>query len=219
VQEAKFAKVLLPISKVALSAADQKHVAFDAFFTHILMHELVHGLGPHQATVAGKQVTVRAALEQSYSAIEEAKADVAGLFALQHLVDKGVIDRSMERTMYVTFLASMFRSIRFGLHEAHGKGIALQLTSLLDAGAIKVAPGGTFSVDPAKVKQAVSALAGELMTLQASGDRGRAVELLRTRAIIRPEVQRILDRLKNVPVDIAPRFVTAQKLLADPAAR
>jgi hypothetical protein len=212
VQEAKFKIVLQPISKVALAAADQKNVAFDAFFTHILMHELMHGLGPHEITVGGKKTSVRGALQDTYSAIEEAKADISGLFALQHLVDKGVIDKALERTMYTSFLASCFRSIRFGLKEAHGKGIALQLTTLMDAGAFKVAKNGTFSVDAAKIKDAVRALTGELMTLQAEGSRTRAAELLKTRAVIRPEVQKVLDRLKKVPVDIEPRFVTARAL-------
>ena len=179
VQEAKFKIVLQPISKVALAPADQKNVSFEAFFTHILMHELMHGLGPREIQVGGRRTSVRAELADTYSAIEEAKADISGLFALQYLVDKGVIDRSLERTMYTTFLASCFRSIRFGLKEAHGKGIALQLTSLLDAGAFKVAKNGTFSVDPGKVKDAVKQLTGELMTLQAEGSRtqgGAAVE-------------------------------------------
>jgi hypothetical protein len=211
VQEAKFQRVLVPISKVALAAADRKNVSFDAFFTHILMHELMHGLGPHQ--VAGGN-TVRAALQDSYSAIEEAKADISGLFALQHLVDKGVLDRGLEKTMYTSFLASAFRSIRFGLNEAHGKGIALQLNSLLDAGAVRVARDGTFSVDATRIKDAVKALTGELMTLQASGDRARAAELLRTRAVMRPEVQKVLGKLGGVPIDIEPRFVTADRLLA-----
>ena len=103
------------------------------------MHELMHGLGPHNITVGGRATTVRQELKETYSAIEEAKADISGLFALQHLVDKGVIDRAMEQTMYTTFLASAFRSIRFGINEAHGRGIAIQLNTLLDAGAFTVA--------------------------------------------------------------------------------
>jgi hypothetical protein len=216
VQEAKFAKVLVPISRIVLSAADRPHVAFESFFTHILMHELMHGLGPHQAHragSAGQPTTVRAALQETYSAIEEAKADISGLFALQFLIDKGVIDKKLERSMYTTFLASTFRSLRFGLGEAHGKGVALQQTTLLDAGAFVVAKDGTFAVDLPKMKTAVSALTGELMLLQASGDRAKAVDLLKARAVIRPEVQRLIDRLKNVPVDIEPRYVTAQRLL------
>jgi hypothetical protein len=132
---------------------------------------------------------------------------------MQYLVDKGVLDRAYEHTMYTTFLASTFRTIRFGLSEAHGKGIALQLNTLLDAGAVKVAKDGTFSIDAAKIKDAVRALTGELMSIEAAGDHARAAELLHTRAVIRPEVQHVLDRLAGVPVDIEPRFVTAEKLL------
>ena len=109
VQETKFRTVLVPISKVALSAADQGRLAFDAFFTHILMHELMHGLGPHDISVGRRVTTVRQELKATYSAIEEAKADMSGLFALQYLIDKGIVDKTMERTMYTTFLASAFR--------------------------------------------------------------------------------------------------------------
>jgi hypothetical protein len=216
VQEAKFKMVLLPIAKVALAAADRKDVSFDAFFTHILMHELMHGLGPHVvggAAAGAKAETVRAALQETYSAIEESKADISGLWALQYLVDKGVIDRGLERTMYTSFLASAFRSIRFGLNEAHGKGVAMQLNTLLDAGAVRVARDGTFSVDVTKIKDAVRALTTQLLTIEGKGDRAAATELLRKQAVIRPEVQRVLDRLKSVPVDIEPRFVTAEGLL------
>jgi hypothetical protein len=212
VQEAKFKVVLRPIAEVALAANDRKNVTFDAFFTHILMHELMHGLGPHNISVSNRATTVRQELRDTYSAIEEAKADISGLFALQHLIDKGVIDRAMERTIYVTFLASAFRSIRFGLTEAHGKGIALQLNYLLDFGAFKAEPEGTFSVDGAKIKQGVAALTGELMTIEARGDQAKARAMLQKLAVARPEVQRVLDRLKAVPVDIEPKFTTAEKL-------
>ena len=135
-QQAKFDKVLVPISKVALAPADQGNVAFDAFFTHILMHELMHGLGPHDINVGGRTTTVRQELKDTYSTIEEAKADISGLFALQFLVDKGQLDKSFEKTMYTTFLASAFRSLRFGINEAHGRGQAIQLNYLLDKGGV-----------------------------------------------------------------------------------
>jgi hypothetical protein len=212
VQEAKFRLVLTPISTVALPAAVQDDVAFDAFFTHILMHELMHGLGPHDISVDGRQTTVRQELREAYSALEEAKADISGLFALQYLVDKGVLDRDFERTMYTTFLASAFRSIRFGINEAHGKGVALQLNYLLDAGAVTVAADGTFSVVRGRVKEAVSNLTRDIMTLQAEGSYAGASELLARLGVVRPAVQVVLDRLLQVPVDIEPRFVTAEKL-------
>lgn len=215
VQEAKFERVLLPIAKVALTPADQKDVSFDAFFTHILMHELMHGLGPSNITVGGKATTVRKELQAASSAIEEAKADISGLWALQRLVDTGVIDKSLERTMYTTFLASAFRSIRFGVDEAHGKGIAVQLNYFLDTGAVKVNADGTFSVVPAKMKQAVTSLTKQLMEIQGRGDRKAAEALLAKHGVVRPPVQRVLERLKDVPVDIEPRYVTAEELVRD----
>ena len=115
------------------------------------MHELMHGLGPHNITVGGRQTTVRQELKETYSAIEEAKADISGLCALQYLVDQKQLDPAIAKTMYTTFLASAFRSIRFGVNEAHGRGIAIQLNYLLDAGAFKVRPDGTFTVDSAKI--------------------------------------------------------------------
>jgi len=211
-QRAKFETVLLPISKVALAPADQPNVDFDAFFTHTLMHELMHGLGPQQITVGGRASTVRLELKDLYSTIEEAKADIAGLWALQQLVDKGVLERSLERTMYTTFLASAFRSIRFGFGEAHGRGQALQLNRLLDAGAFRVATDGTFAVDLARVKPAVSDLTRELMTLEAHGDYAGAKQLLVRLASVRPDTRRVLDRLQGVPVDIEPRYTTADAL-------
>ncbi len=212
VQEAKFNRVLMPITQVALAPKDRKDVSFDAFFTHILMHELMHGLGPHNITVEGKQTTVRQALQASSSAIEEAKADISGLWALQQLVDKGVIGKELERTMYTTFLASAFRSIRFGIGEAHGKGIALQLNHFLDTGAVVVNKDGTFAVVPGKIRDSVNSLTTQLMELQARGDRAAAESLLAKMGVVRPEVKRVLDKLENVPVDIEPRYVTADKL-------
>ena len=150
VQDAKFAKTLVPISKVVLSPADQMDLSFDAFFTHIVVHELMHGLGPHNISVGGRQTTVRQELKETYSAIEEAKADISGLFAIQYMIDKGVLPKTLERPLYTTFLASTFRSIRFGINEAHGRGIAIQLNYLMDHGGVTVRPDGTFAVDLAE---------------------------------------------------------------------
>jgi hypothetical protein len=130
IQEAKFNKTLIPIARVVLSQSQQRDVSFEAFFTHVLAHELMHGLGPHIIKVGGRESTVRKELKETYSTIEEAKADITGLWALQYLMDKGVLDRQMERTIYTTFLASAFRSVRFGVQEAHGRGIALQFNYL-----------------------------------------------------------------------------------------
>ncbi len=207
-QEAKFTHVLAPISKHALAAADQPFVAFDPFFTHILMHELMHGLGPQEITVNGRATSVRLELKELNSTLEEAKADVSGLWALQQLMDKGVLDKTQERAMYVTFLASSFRTLRFGLSSSHAKGMALQVNWLLDHGGFTVGADGRFGVDFAKVKQGVAALTTEIMTIQATGDYARGKALMEKLVVIRPEVKTMLGRLNDVPVDIRPRFVT-----------
>src|SRR5277367_2250390 len=214
VQEAKYQRTLLPIAKLVLTPAEQPKVSFEAFFTHILMHELMHGLGPHNIQVGTRATTVRQELQGSYSALEEAKADISGLWALQQLVDKGVVEKSMERSMYVTYLASAFRSLRFGLADAHGKGVALQVNWLLDQGGYQTGPDGRFSVVPAKIQGAVRSLTQEILSIQATGDGPRAQALLERMGVIRPEVQRMLAKLVHVPVDIAPRFTTAEQLTA-----
>jgi hypothetical protein len=213
-QEAKFQKVLVPISKIALAPADAGKISFDAFFTHILMHEMVHGLGPHGLERPGGRTTVREQLGQSYPAMEEAKADVVGLLAMHRLVDRGVLPKALERTMYATFLASAFRSIRFGVNEAHGAGQALQLNWFLDQGAVAVGKDGRFSVVEGKIRAAVESLSREILALQARGDGAGAKALLVRMAVVRPEVAKVLERLRGVPVDVAPRFVTAEALTA-----
>ena len=211
VQDAKFNKTLIPISRVVLDPAQQRNLAFDAFFTHILTHELMHGLGPHNLTINGQQTTVRKQLKELYSAIEEAKADITGLWALQYLIDKGVVDKSMERTLYTTNLASMFRSVRFGITEAHGRGVAMQFNYLTDEGAIKFnESAGTFSIDPARVKEAVRKLTSELLTIEAEGSYEKAKAILDKYAVIRPPMKNALDKLKSVPVDIEPIFPLAK---------
>src|SRR5262245_60167095 len=213
VQDAKFTKTLLPISKVVLSEADQKNLSFDAFFTHILVHELMHGLGPHNINVGGKQTTVRQSLKEQSSFMEEAKADISGLFAIQHMIDKGVLPKTLEQSLYTTFPASAFRSIRFGVTEAHGKGIAVQLNFLLEGGGFVANSNGTFSVDHAKVKDGVRDLTSTIMMIQAAGDYEKAKALGDRLGVVRPQVKQALDRLAAVPVDIEPRFTTAAELV------
>ena len=210
VQDAKFNKVLIPISRGVLTSAQQRDIAFDSFFTHILMHELMHGLGPHNITVDGQPTTVRLQLKELYSSIEEAKADVTGLWALQYLIDKGVIDKQMQRTLYTTNLASMFRSVRFGLTESHARGVAMQFNYFTDEGAIKFdAATGKFSIDNGKIREAVRKLTHDLLTLEAEGSYDKAKAILDKYSVIRPEMKGALDRLTEVPVDIEPIFPLA----------
>src|SRR5947207_5661500 len=208
VQDAKFAKTLQPISRIVLGRADQGRLSFEAFFTHIVVHELMHGLGPHRINAGGRQTTVRQELKETYSALEEAKADISALFAIQHLIDKGVLPKSFEGSLYTTFLASAFRSIRFGVNEAHGRGIAIQLNSLLDQRGVIANADGTFVVNPDRVKESVMSLTRDIMTIQAEGDYPTAKALGERLGVVRPAVQRALDKLASIPVDIEPRFLT-----------
>ena len=211
IQDAKFNKTLIPISRVVLTPADQAKLSFDSFFTHILTHELMHGLGPHNINVNGEQTTVRKQLKELYSAIEEAKADVTGLWALQYLIDKGVVPKTMQRTLYTTYLASMFRSVRFGINEAHGRGVAMQFNYLTDEGAINYDERtGKFRVNESKIRDAVRKLTSELLTLEAEGSYDKARAILVKYAVIRPAMKDAFDKLHDVPVDIEPIFPLAQ---------
>jgi Peptidase family M49 len=221
VQEAKFHSVLLPIAMRTLSKQAMIDVNFGSFFTHILAHELIHGLGPHPITVDGRATTPRAELKELYSAIEEAKADVTGLFALQYMMDHagemklGTVlpsDEAAQRQLYTTFLASAFRSLRFGLNDAHGKGMAVQFNYLLDRGAFVEHGDGTFSVDMTKIKEAVRDLDHDLLTLEAEGNYTGAKQLLDRLGVVRPVLRRAFDRLEGIPTDIEPIFVTAEEL-------
>ena len=142
IQEAKFDTILKPIAARVLPKAAQGDLSFDYFFMHILAHEMSHGIGPHQIQVNGRATTPRQEMKELYSAIEEAKADVTGLFMLQYLFDHGMAHGpNAEHELYTTFLASAFRSLRFGLTEAHGKGMALQFNYLIGQRRVRGEPG------------------------------------------------------------------------------
>lgn len=214
VQHAKFDGTLRPISRVVLPPAAQPDLSFDWFFTHILAHEISHGIGPHEILVNGRKTSVRLELKDLYSTIEEAKADSTGLFMLQYFFDKGILQggEANEKKLYNTFLASAFRTLRFGIHEAHGRGMALQFNFLIDHGAFVERPDGTFEVNYLKVKGATRDLTQRLLTIEAQGDYAAAKSLLDQLGVLRPRVAAALDKLKDIPVDIRPIFVTADEL-------
>ncbi|OEZ90845.1 peptidase family M49 [Janthinobacterium sp. HH106] len=218
VQEAKFKATLTPISKLVLTPEAQQDVDFNSFFTHILAHEIMHGLGPHATVVDGKPSTPRQDLKEAYSTIEEAKADITGLFALRYMMDKGQLNDTLgqgeaaERKLYNTFLASGFRTLHFGLTDSHARGMAIQMNYILDKGGFVSLGDGKFGVDFAKIKQAVIDLDREFLTIEATGDYARAQAMMTKYVVIRPEVQVALDKMKAVPNDIRPEFVTARAL-------
>jgi hypothetical protein len=220
VQEEKFKATLTPISKLVLRPQDQKDLDFDSFFTHILAHEIMHGLGPHATAVNGQPSTPRQDLKEAYSTIEEAKADITGLFALMYMMEKGQLKDTLGqgeaalRKLHTTFLASAFRTLHFGLTDSHARGMAIQVNYLLDKGGFVSHGDGTFSVDFAKIGQAVMDLDREFLTIEATGDYARARDMMAKYVVIRPDVQKALDKMKTVPNDIRPSFPTANSLLA-----
>jgi hypothetical protein len=221
VQEAKFRSALLPIARRTLSQAAMVDVSFEPFFTHTVAHELMHGLGPHQIKVQGRDTTPREELKELFGAIEEAKADVTGLFALRYMMDHAKemglgkslpSDEAAQRQLYTTYLASAFRSLRFGLNDAHGKGMAIQFNYLMDKGAFVQHADGAFSVDMAKIKTAIAELDHDLLTIEAEGNYAGAKKLLDELGVVRPALRKVLDGLQAIPTDIEPIFVTADEL-------
>ncbi len=208
--EAKFEQILAPIAERLLDPALTADMEARPFFISIVMHELAHGLGPR--VVHGTETPVSVALGASYSAIEEAKADVVGYLSLETLADEGVYPEDFRRQVTVSTVAGLFRCIRFGTGEAHGKGCALQLDKLLEAGAITTGEDGRFGIDFGKVRPAFEDLGRTLLTLEATGDVSGAERLLAERGAVPPQMQAALAGLTDVPVDIRPRYTVVDKM-------
>ncbi|PWA98930.1 NUDIX hydrolase domain-like protein [Artemisia annua] len=218
VSEAKFKLILKPIADVCIIKEQRELVDFDSFFTHTICHECCHGIGPHTITLpSGQKSTVRLELQELHSALEEAKADIVGLWALKFLIDKGLLPKSLVKSMYVSFLAGCFRSVRFGLEEAHGKGQALQFNWLFEKGGFVLHHDETFSVNFDKIEGAVESLSRVILTTQAKGDKDAAQQLLANYCVMTKPLKIALAKLEmvQVPVDIAPEFPVVYELLQE----
>jgi hypothetical protein len=206
VMRAKFDVALRPIAGAVLAPDLQPGLDFDAFFDHVLFHEIAHGMGPGQLTVGGRATTVSAELRDLYPALEEAKADTLGLWCLLRLMDEGTMPPNTGR-LYPTYLAGLFRAVRFGIGEAHGLGTMIQYNYLKKRGAIRFDhKTGRFQVDATAMRPAVDALARELLLLEAGADYDAARAFVRSYGEMPPEVRAALDGLAGVPVDIRPVF-------------
>ena len=200
---AKFDKIMLPVAQELIASDQLKHVTFDAFFQNTMFHEVSHGLGIKK-TIDGKG-TVRLALKDYASSFEEGKADVLGIYLLEWLADHGQLDKSKLMDNYVTFLAGIFRSVRFGAADAHGKANMVRFNFFSSMGAFTRDPAtGKYSVDPEKMRAAVQALSAKLLTIQGNGDYAAAKKLTDEQGVIGPELKADLDRLNkdDIPVDI-----------------
>ena len=206
VMKAKFEKCWIPIVQTVLAKKDLENVSFEGYFAHTLMHEVSHGLGPGRIVKNGQETTVNKELKDLYSTIEECKADVLGIYNSQYLIDQGVFPKELENTIYASDCGGMFRSIRFGIDEAHGAGVSIQMNYYLQKGAYKMDKDGRFSVNSWKIKKAVRELAQKLLIIEAEGDYEKAKTFIAKYRSISPEVQAAIDRLKDVPVDIRPIY-------------
>jgi Peptidase family M49 len=200
---AKFEKILVPIATELISEDQRRHINFDAFFSNVMFHEVAHGLGIKN-TINGKG-TVREALKEEAGALEEGKADILGLFMITKLHQRGELGSQNLDDNYVTFLASIFRSIRFGASNAHGRANAAQLSFLQERGAFtRDSTSGRYRVDFPKMRAAVDALAGQILRFQGDGDYAGVARFLAERGKLSPELQKDLSRLgsRGIPVDI-----------------
>ncbi|MFO7891514.1 MAG: peptidase [bacterium] len=212
VMKAKFDKILRPIAAEVLTADELEKISFDAYFKHILMHEVSHGLGPGTITLNGKETSVSRELKNYYSVIEECKADVLGVYNILYLMEEDVLDEKLHTSLFSTNLAGMFRSIRFGIEEAHGGANAIQLNYYLEKGAVSIDDDGLFSVNNRKYREAVQSLAEETLMIEAQGDTTRAKKLIEGYSLIKPEVETALSKLTEIPVDIKPVYSIENEL-------
>ena len=213
VHEAKFNKLLKPIAEIVLDASELKYVTFDAFFNHTLMHEMSHGVGPGFIKINGKETEVKKELKETYSTIEECKADILGMYNNMFMIDKGVYPKEMEKQVWVTFLAGAFRSMRFGINEAHGGGNAIIYNYLLEKGAYEYDNSTQkVKVNFENIFPTLKELANLVLMIQAEGNYARAKELISNYAVSSPSIETLRNKLAVLPVDIKPEFVIEQKL-------
>jgi hypothetical protein len=198
---AKFDKILVPISEVLIDSTQRKYITFDAFFANTMFHEVAHGLGIKN-TINNKG-TVRNALKEQASALEEGKADILGLYMVQQLHKKGELDGDMKDYM-TTFMTSIFRSVRFGASSAHGKANMIRFNFFKEKGAFTKNVDGTYKVNYDKMDEAMRQLSYLILTLQGNGDYAGVTELVKEKGIIPVDLQRDLDKLSkaNIPVDV-----------------
>lgn len=200
--QAKFDYILKPISEVLIAPEQRDHITFNAFFANTMFHEVAHGLGIKNTIT--DQGTVRASLKEHASALEEGKADILGLYMVQSLLEKGEITEGTLEDYYVTFMAGIFRSVRFGASSAHGRANMIRFNYFATIGAFDRDEDGLYSVNMDKMSEAVSSLSQLILTLQGNGDYDGVAKLVADKGVIKPQLEADLARLKvaNIPVDI-----------------
>lgn len=208
--QTKFDVIMRPIAERILHPDVLPYLSAQAFFDEVLYHELSHSLGPAFTTKDGQQVEVRVALGASFSAIEEAKADVMGAYDILYMISKNHYPRDFREKLLASYFAGLFRSVRFGAAEAHGKGAALQINRFLEEGAAIVDPDtGKLKVDFAKLEASITALVRDICLLQHAGDKAGVDALLAKYGVVSPVMEKLLSTLGDIPVDIRPTYPIA----------
>lgn len=214
---AKFDKILKPIASRVVSPELLPLVTFDAYFNHILLHEFSHGLGPGRIVLEdGTETTVNKALRETYSALEEAKADVVGLYNMFYLIDEGFFGKEFERQAAATFLAGFFRSVRFGAGAAHGRANMTTFNYMKERGAYRLdSSTGLWSLDFGRSREVVRELSNKILMLQARGDYDGTKAFLDRYGVTGEDVKESLAGLGGIPVDIEPVFAIEKELAAE----
>ncbi|MCB9892495.1 MAG: Zn-dependent hydrolase [Planctomycetes bacterium] len=197
---AKFDRILLPIADVLIAPEQREYITFDAFFGNTMFHEVAHGLGIKE-TINGNG-PVRTALRDQSAALEEGKADILGLYMVTQLFESGELTKGRLEDHYVTFLAGIFRSVRFGAASAHGRANMVRFNYFAKEGAFTRDEQGRYRVDFAKMRAAMTSLSALILKLQGDGDYAGVMDLMRAMGKIGPELQGDLDRLQSIPVDV-----------------
>jgi hypothetical protein len=207
VQEAKYHNILVPIAKVVLDPEQMEYVTFDAFFNHTLMHEMSHGIGPGFIKIDGRETEVKKELKETYSTLEECKADILGMYNNIFMIEKGVFPQTFENETWVTFLAGTFRSVRFGINEAHGGGNAIIYNYLLEKGAYEYnEETQKVKVNFEKIGPALKELANIVLMIQAKGDYQGSKDLIAKYVVNSPSMKALRENLSAIPVDIKPIY-------------
>ena len=202
--DARVNVVILPLAKRVMRPGDAALASADGYLASTMMHEICHGLGPAFARKGGQRVDIREAIGPIYSGLEEAKADVTGMFALHWLVEHGALQKERLNEYYASYVAGIFRTVRFGTGEAHGRAEMMEFNFLSERGAITREANGTYAIDYDRMPSAVAAVAKELLEIEATGDRARAEAWFTKYGTMPAELHAALDRASDVPVDIDP---------------
>jgi hypothetical protein len=209
--DARVDNVILPVSKRLMPPDQAAKVSADAFIATVVMHEICHGLGPDYSRVNGKKVDIREAIGPTFGGLEEAKADVVGMFGLKWLVDQKVLTTIPLDQYYASYVASIFRTVRFGTGEAHGKAEMMEFNYLLENHALSFA-NGRYKIDFAKMPVVLAQLAKELLEIEATGDRGRAERWFAKYGTMPADLTKVMETTKDIPVDVSPVYSFADNL-------